>query len=385
MKSLPRVLLVACIASCLASAGGSQVAPQCDPSAEPRLAGALGSEDEAFLEPLAVIPVEVTVAPPPTFEDQLIELVNQARQNCSDTSFYCVSHAVACEYTVCSSPRPPLRRARVLSLASEGHSTAMGVRNFHMHCDPDTGTLPGNRALAVGWPTASVGENIAAGYGSPAAVMSTSNGWMSDCGHCANILSAGSREIGLGFSFDAADQSPGNVRLSPTGLCPATSSNNGPYFNYWTQDFSSRPGVYPLVIEREAYLVDTANVGLYQYQPTGTGLQMRFSNDGVTWSSPVSFSTSSAWTLTTGDGPKTVYSEVTGSAGSFRACDRIWLDGSGSASDTIFGESFECGGDSLDLWDLAFPPPPPWAALGSPSLASAAPFRIRARPHVAWQ
>ncbi len=352
MKSPLQILLAACIVTCFASAGSSQVAPRSDLPTEPRLAGALGSEEEAFLEPLAELLVEVTVAPPPTFEDQLIELVNQDRQSCSDTSFYCVSHAVACGLTVCSSPRPPLKKARVLSLASEGHSTAMGVRNFHMHCDPDTGTLPGARALAVGWPTSSVGENIAAGFGSPSAVMSPSTGWMSDCGHCANILSAGSREIGLGYSFDAVDQNPGNVRLSSNGLCPATSSNNGPYFNYWTQDFSSRSGVYPLVIEREAYLVSSQNVGLYLYQPTGTGLQMSFSNDGVTWSSPVSFSTASAWSLTSGDGPKVVYSQVTGSAGTFRACDRIWLDGSGSTSDTIFGESFECGGDSFDLWDL---------------------------------
>ena len=187
----------------------------------------------------------------------------------------------------------------------------MGVRNFHMHCDPDTGSGPGTRATAAGWPTSSVGENIAAGYTTPSAVMSPVNGWMGDCGHCANVLNASSREIGLGYYFDSVDQGTtpgtGNVRQSGNGQCPATSSSNGPYRHYWTQDFSSRSGVYPLVIEREKYLVTAANVALYLYQPPGTGLQMKFSNDGETWSAPVAFSTGSSWALTAGDGVKSVY------------------------------------------------------------------------------
>jgi len=321
---------------------------------ERRLGGPLGNEEEALLEALAELPEETTTAPAASFEDQLIELVNQDRQDCANPSFFCVANAVACSLSVCVSPRPPLKRAQLLSVASEGHSTNMGVRNFHMHCDPDTGSGPGSRATAAGWPTSSVGENIAAGYQTPAAVMSSVNGWMSDCGHCAAILSAGSREIGLGYYFDAVDQGTtpgtGNVRQSSNGLCPATSSNHGPYYRYWTQDFSSRTGVYPLVIEREKYLVNVANVALYLYQPPGTGLQMRFSNDGETWSAPVAFSTGSNWSLTAGDGVKSVYSEVAGSSGTFRGCDRIWLDSTATVSETIFLDSFECGG--VDLWDL---------------------------------
>jgi uncharacterized protein YkwD len=314
-------------------------------------AGPLGNEEEALLEALSEQPEATTTAPAASFEDQLIDLVNQDRQDCANASFFCVANAGACGLTVCASPRPPLKRAQLLSVASEGHSTNMGVRNFHMHCDPDTGSGPGTRATATGWPTSSVGENIAAGYQTPTAVMSTANGWMADCGHCANILSAGSREIGLGYSFDAAEIGPpGNVRQSANGQCPVTSSANGPYFHYWTQDFSSRTGVYPLVIEREKYLVTTTSVALYLYQPTGSGLQMKFSNDGETWSAPVAYSAASSWVLTAGDGVKSVYSEVTGSSGAFRACDRIWLDATGTVSDTIFVDSFECGG--VDLWDI---------------------------------
>jgi hypothetical protein len=45
--------------------------------------------------------------------------------------------------------------------------------------------------------------------------------------------------------------------------------------------------------------------------------QMQFSNDGTTYSSPEAFSTSKAWTLTTGDGTKTVYAKFKDGAGNW--------------------------------------------------------------------
>ncbi|MFN7942738.1 MAG: CAP domain-containing protein [Thermoanaerobaculia bacterium] len=341
-RLVPLAALLAAVA--VAPAAPAQDGPEGD------LAGPLAIDEAAFIEYLAEAPLATATAPPASFEDQLVDLVNQDRQNCANTSFFCVANAGSCGFTVCGSPLPPLKKAQLLSVASDGHSSNMGTRNFHMHCDPDTGTLPGNRALAVGWPTSNVGENIAAGYSSPAAVMSTSNGWMSDCGHCANILNTSSREIGLGYSFDGSDTN--TVRQSSTGLCPVQTSNNGPYGHYWTQDFSGRTsfGVFPLVIEREKYLVNTTSVAMFLYQPGGSSPQMRFSNDGVSWSSPVAFNANPTTTLTAGDGVKTVYSEVTTSSGTFRACDRIWLDNTGTVSDVIFADSFECGG--VDLWDL---------------------------------
>ncbi|HVR62907.1 MAG TPA: LamG-like jellyroll fold domain-containing protein [Polyangia bacterium] len=53
--------------------------------------------------------------------------------------------------------------------------------------------------------------------------------------------------------------------------------------------------------------------------------QMRLSNDGVTFGAPVAYATNAAWTLTSGDGPKTVYVQFKDTAGNW----------SGSFSDTI--------------------------------------------------
>jgi len=57
--------------------------------------------------------------------------------------------------------------------------------------------------------------------------------------------------------------------------------------------------------------------------------QMRFSNDGSTWGALVAFGTTASWTLTTGDGAKTVYArfyDSTGTLYSAQMTDTIILD-----------------------------------------------------------
>jgi len=56
--------------------------------------------------------------------------------------------------------------------------------------------------------------------------------------------------------------------------------------------------------------------------------QMKFSNDGYTWSAPISFVTGTNWTLAPGDGPKTVYAMFSDSTGTWSRpyADTIALD-----------------------------------------------------------
>ena len=56
---------------------------------------------------------------------------------------------------------------------------------------------------------------------------------------------------------------------------------------------------------------------------------MKFSNDNVTYSTPITYATSASWTLTTGDGAKTVYVKFKDSAGNWSTAqisDQITLD-----------------------------------------------------------
>lgn len=65
--------------------------------------------------------------------------------------------------------------------------------------------------------------------------------------------------------------------------------------------------------------IDTGGSGLYQ---------MQFSNDNLNWSAPETYATSKAWTLTTGDGTRTVYAKFSDKAGNWSAVysDTIILD-----------------------------------------------------------
>jgi hypothetical protein len=125
----------------------------------------------------------------------------------------------------------------------------------------------------------SVAENIAAGYGTPEAVM---EGWMNSSGHKKNILSANNRELGVGYY-----------------------SGGGHYGRYWVQDFGKRSNVYPVVINAEQARTDNSQVNLYVYG-AGTWTEMRLSNDSGSWSSWQAFQTTPTWTLPGNKGVHTV-------------------------------------------------------------------------------
>ncbi len=82
-----------------------------------------------------------------------------------------------------------------LVTAAQGHANDMVTRHYFDHVSPD-GTSATDRAKAAGYP-GGVGENIAVGYPSAAAVMT---GWMASTGHRANILNCSYTVIGIGYN-----------------------------------------------------------------------------------------------------------------------------------------------------------------------------------------
>ena len=128
-----------------------------------------------------------------TFEERVLELVNQERAlNGLD----------------------PLTLHPLLAETAEGHSQSMALQDFFSHTGLD-GSSPSDRALENGY-EGGVGENIAAGYWTPEAVM---DGWMSSSGHRANILNADYKSIGIGHYHLSEDTGDTN------------------YHHYWTQVF----------------------------------------------------------------------------------------------------------------------------------------------------
>jgi uncharacterized protein YkwD len=78
----------------------------------------------------------------------------------------------------------------------------MATANYFSHTGRD-GRSPSQRVNAAGYTAQAVGENIAAGYGSMAAVV---DGWMGSEGHCANLMSASYSQMGLACARGSASQ-----------------------------------------------------------------------------------------------------------------------------------------------------------------------------------
>lgn len=97
---------------------------------------------------------------------------------------------------------PALAEESHLTAAAQGHSEDMAENNYFDHTDL-TGGKPWDRAAAAGYGSGWIGENIAAGYGSPFAVMT---GWMKSSGHCANILISRYVDIGIGVARNSGSK-----------------------------------------------------------------------------------------------------------------------------------------------------------------------------------
>jgi uncharacterized protein YkwD len=103
-----------------------------------------------------------------------------------------------------------------LATAAQTHTQNMAVQDFFSHTGKD-GSSPSQRISATGYNWSHSGENIAAGYTTPAAVV---QGWINSPGHKANMLNSNFTEMGVGYYHQAND----------------TGSVN--YNYYWTQVFA---------------------------------------------------------------------------------------------------------------------------------------------------
>ena len=129
-------------------------------------------------------------------EEEVVALVNQERQ---------------------INQLPPLQVDSQLHAAALGHSEDMALNDYFSHTSLDNRD-PGDRITQAGYAWNTYGENIAAGYSTPTAVV---EGWMNSPGHRANILRSSFCDIGVGLAYSAASR----------------------YRYYWTQNFGRKQGV----------------------------------------------------------------------------------------------------------------------------------------------
>lgn len=117
----------------------------------------------------------------PDFRNSLLQQINAARaaaRSCGGTAMPAVA---------------PLAWNDALFSAAARHSTDMAVNNYFSHTGLD-GRSASQRIAAEGYAWSWVGENIAAGQTSVSTVMS---GWLASAGHCANIMRAEYKHVGV--------------------------------------------------------------------------------------------------------------------------------------------------------------------------------------------
>lgn len=91
---------------------------------------------------------------------------------------------------------PPLRWNGKLGQTALMHSRDMAENRYFSHKGSD-GSMVGIRAKAEGYAWRSIGENVAAGQGSPQQVV---EGWLASRGHCANIMNSTFTETGAAYA-----------------------------------------------------------------------------------------------------------------------------------------------------------------------------------------
>lgn len=135
-------------------------------------------------------------------EQLVLALTNRAR-----------AHARTCGWQRFP-PAPPLSLSPALTLAARAHSQDMAAHDFFSHTGSD-GSSPGERVRRAGYRWRQVGENIASGVRTaPEAVA----GWLASPHHCANIMTAGFRQMGVAFAVN-----PSSAQVID-----------------WTEDFATR-------------------------------------------------------------------------------------------------------------------------------------------------
>lgn len=134
-------------------------------------------------------------------EVEVLRLVNAARAAGAD----CGEEGVF-------APAPALVMEPALRCAARFHSGWMAAADTMSHDSPGgaLGDDPWERMAQAGFTGDPLGENVAAGYPDATAVM---DGWMGSDGHCANVMSADARLLGVGHA------------------------RGGSHGHYWTQAF----------------------------------------------------------------------------------------------------------------------------------------------------
>lgn len=115
----------------------------------------------------------------------VLQATNQARADGADCGVYGIKD-----------PVPALMGDADLHEAAQAHADDMSANNFFSHTGSD-GSSFSQRVGRTSYTGFAIGENIAAGQGSPNAAVT---GWVNSDGHCRNLMNPQATKIGIGYA-----------------------------------------------------------------------------------------------------------------------------------------------------------------------------------------
>ncbi len=146
-----------------------------------------------------------------------------------------------------------LRFSYQLGQAAQNHATDMATYNYFSHVGRNGSKLV-DRINQTGYEYTALGENLAAGYDTPKAVV---EGWLNSPSHRENLLNPSYNEIGFGVFFNESSR----------------------YGSYWVQEFgrSTKGGL----VDARPYVPNNCSLGkLAGYTETAVkGVNWRANND----------------------------------------------------------------------------------------------------------
>ncbi len=149
------------------------------------------SPSPAPAPPTVSAPAADTACGLANFEADALRFVNQQR-----------AAGASCGARGSFAPAAALTINARLGVAAYGHSRDMADNNYFSH-DSRDGRSMVDRINATGYTWSTVGENIAAGYGSVHSVVS---GWMASDGHCVNLMNPRFTEFALACARNDGSQ-----------------------------------------------------------------------------------------------------------------------------------------------------------------------------------
>jgi hypothetical protein len=142
------------------------------------------------------------------YEQLLLELVNRARANpgAEATRLGIGLNSGLPANTISNTPKQPLAPHQSLIDAAQGHAQDMLDRDYFDHDTNGTMNGPPERAAAAGYPSSSVGENIAWGGTTGVldqlqAVHDRHRGLFNSPGHRTNMMDPDYEEVGMGVRY----------------------------------------------------------------------------------------------------------------------------------------------------------------------------------------